>query len=194
MPNQCVITGFIASLIIFVAIPMSHLYTSKYVVANNKFKRGLTTEYGIYRCYQDDIMLFNNNGTFINIGDTLLKDFENNTDLQFTLLYFKLIGISMNLYSPIINEIINYTKYFDHDIFIHVLLMYMYQENQYLQNIIKYNKWNNKITQQLFYNNTEYNCFKVNILSSITNEEYHNPISNSTSHSDNESVKLHDEI
>ena len=114
---------------------MSHLYTSKYVVANNKFKRGLTTEYGIYRCYQDDIMLFNNNGTFINIGDALLKDFENNTDLQFTLLYFKLIGISMNLYSPIINEIeiINYPKYFDHDIFTHVLLIYMYQENQYLQ-------------------------------------------------------------
>ena len=136
MPNQCVITGFLVSLIIFVAITMPHLYTSKYTVANNKFKRGLNTEYGIYRCYQDDIMLFNNNGTFINIGDALLKDFENNTDLQFTLLYFKLIGISMNLYSPIINEIINYPKYFDHDIFIHVLLMYMYQENQYLQNII----------------------------------------------------------
>ena len=98
----------------------------------------------------------------------------------------------MNLYSPIINEIINYPKYFDHDIFIHVLLMYMYQENQYLQNIIKYNKWNNKITQQLFYNNTEYNCFKVNILSNITKEEYHNTSYNSTRH--NESVKHHDEI
>ena len=201
MQNQCVITGFIASLIIFVAITMSHLYTSKYVVANNKFKRGLNTEYGIYRCYQDDIMLFNNNGTFINIGDALLKDFENNTDLQFTLLYFKLIGISMNLYSPIINEnspiineIINYTKYFDHDIFTHVLLIYMYQENQYLQNIIKYNKWNNKITQQLFYNNTEHNCFKVNMSLDITKEEFHNTYSSSTSHSDNESVKQHDEI
>ena len=72
--------------------------------------------------------------------------------------------------------------------------MYMYQENQYLQNIIKYNKWNNKITQQLFYNNTEHNCFKVNMSLDITKEEFHNTYSSSTSRSDNESVKQHDEI
>lgn len=158
---------FLTILLIFYIITIiPKLFIFEYKVSNNIFKNALKENYEIYRCYKNDSMLFNNNGTIINIKDVKLEDFENNKDLQYSLLYFKLVSISMNIYVPTTSstDIINYIKNINYDVFSNVLMLYMYQENQYLRNLNKLDKYSNQTVFTPFkqFNIYKKNCFKVN--------------------------------